>query len=173
MKANAYKLLKTESGCTLIFLDPNGSEHEHERWQFSVQEFNEAADRATDCFPNAFQLACAHARGDLPPMVKPNNSFLCLSSKVYFKNSASARCIQDHFEILRIGSKYHLFLVREQLGFHFIGGALREDYRDQGKFDSLAEATESLGIYLDEFHQDESAARKDNLAWQHEQERSY
>ena len=173
MKEIAYKLIKTESDCTVIFLYPDGSEHEHHRWTFSANEFNDTADRALGSFPGAFEIACAHARGDVQPMAKPKASSLCLTSYVYANGYDDSRCRQDYLEVHRIGQKYHLFTVRSQLGFHFIEGSLRDDYDDQGGHDSLAEAAQALCNYLEEFHHDERGARADNLAWQREQERDY
>ena len=73
---NAYKLIKTESGFTLIFLH----EHAHHRWTFSSKEFNASADRAAGCFPNAYNMACAHARGDAHELAKPDGSTVLLTS---------------------------------------------------------------------------------------------
>ena len=173
MKENAYKLVTTEAGYTLIFLYPDGREHEHHRWTFSAKEFNDTAGRALGSFPSAFEIACAHARGDVLPMAKPKASSLCLTSYVFVNGYDATRCSQDHLEIHRIGRKYHLFTVRSQLGFHFIEGSLRDDYDDQGEHDSLAEAAEALCSYLDEFQRDQCAIREDNHAWQREQERHY
>jgi len=173
VKDNAYKLLKTEAGYTLIFLNPDGREHELHRWIFTAKEFNDTADRALGSFPGAFEIACAHARGDVHSMAKPKASSLCLTSYVYLNSYAATKCSQDHLEVLRIGLKFHLFTVRSQLGFHFIEGSLREDYDDQGAHDSLAEAAQALCNYLEEFHRDERATREDNQAWQREQERQY
>ena len=141
MKNNKfYKLLKTELGCTLIFLRSDGSEHIH-RWDFSTLEFNETADRAAGAyFPDAYELACAHARGDAHKLAKPEDSDLCLTSYVFFKSNDAPRVSHHRLEVRRIGLAYRLFVVRAHLGFNFIESnfPMREDLphlgRDEGMF---------------------------------------
>ena len=171
---NTYKLIKTESGYTLIFLRADGSEHEHHRWNFSSKEFNATADRATGCFPTAYNLACAHARGDTHELAKPDGSSLCLTSYVYTKRSDHASASDDHLEVLRVGLEYRLYEVRAQLGFHFNRSSpMREDYTARGGYRSLAEAAQALCTFLEELDRDESAWREAAQEWQSEQVREF
>ena len=167
-----YKLLKSELGCTLIFLRPDGSEHIH-RWDFSTEEFNETADRAAAaCFPDAYELSCAHARGDAHTLAKPDDSALCLTSYIFFKSSDAPRVSHHRLEVRRIGLAYRVFVVRAHLGFNFLESnfPMREDYDDQGRYSSLSEAALALCSFLNDFHRDERAAREDAREWQLEQD---
>ncbi len=169
---NTYKLIKTESGFTLIFLHPDGSEHEHHRWNFSSKEFNAMADRAKNCFPNAYQLACAHARGDVNELDKPEGSSVLLTTYVFNKSSDHARASHDRLEVLSVGWQYRLYEVRTHLGFHFNRcSPMREDYTDRGTYSSLTEAAQALCSFLEEFDRDESAWREAAENWQSEQNR--
>jgi hypothetical protein len=169
---NTYKLIKTESGCTLIFLHPDGSEHAHHRWIFSSKEFNASADRAAGCFPTAYSLACAHARGDAHELAKPDGSTVLLTSYVYAKHSDHASASEDRLEVLHVGLEYRLYEVRAQLGFYFNRSSpMREDYTARGGYTSLAEAAQALCSFLEEFDRDESAWREATQEWQSEQDR--
>ncbi len=167
---NTYKLIKTESGFTLIFLH----EHAHHRWIFSNKEFNASADRAAGCFPNAYNLACAHARGDAHELAKPDGSTVLLTSYVYTTRSDHASASEDRLEVLRVGLEYRLYEVRAQLGFYFNRSSpMREDYTARGTFSTLAEAAQALCAFLEEFDRDESAWREATQEWQIEQTREF
>ncbi len=169
---NTYKLIKTESGCTLMFLRDDGSEHEYERWTFSNKDFNASADRAAGCFPTAYNLACAHARGDAHALPKPDGSTVLLTSYVYTTRRDHASASDDRLEVLRVGLEYRLYEVRAQLGFYFNRSApMREDYTARGEYRSLAEAAQALCSFLEDFAQDESAWREASQEWQSEQDR--
>lgn len=162
-----YKLIKTESGFTLIFLH----EHARHRWTFSREEFNASADRAAGSFPNAYNLACAHARGDAHALAKPDGSTVLLTSYVYTTRSDHASASEDRLEVLRVGLEYCLYEVRAQLGFYFNRNSpMREDYTARGGYGSLAEAAQALCSFLEDFARDESGWRDATHEWQSEQD---
>ena len=165
---NTYKLVKTESGFTLIFLH----EHAHHRWTFSSKEFIASADHAAGCFPNAYNMACAHARGDAHELAKPDGSTVLLTSHFYTTRSDHASASEDRLEVLRVGLDYRLYEVRAQLGFYFNRSSpMREDYTARGGYTSLAEAAQALCSFLEDFDRDESAWREASQEWQSEQDR--